>query len=47
MSTRVVDLSKPIRYNRRDPFFMRVKIRHKPHWHGRWMVRFLGLPWRL
>jgi kynurenine formamidase len=47
MSTRVIDLSKPIQYNRHDPFFMRVKVRHKPHWQGRWMVRLLGLPWRL
>src|SRR5262245_23239022 len=47
MSTRVIDLSKPIQYNRHDPFFMRVKMRHKPHWQGRWLVRLLGLPWRL
>ncbi len=43
----VVDLSKPIRYNSQDPFFMRVKIQHKPHWIARWLVRFLGLPFRL
>ena len=22
-------------------------MRHKPHWQGRWLVRLLGLPWRL
>ncbi|BFM14783.1 cyclase family protein [Maricurvus nonylphenolicus] len=43
----VVDLSKPIQYNREDPFFMRVKIRHKPHWIARWIVRLMGLPFRL
>jgi kynurenine formamidase len=44
---KVVDLSKPIRYNAGDPVFMRVKIRHKPHWQARWLVRALGLPFRL
>ncbi len=24
---RIIDLSKPIAYNRGDPFFMRVKVR--------------------
>lgn len=44
---RVIDLSRAVQYNPRDPYFMRVKIRHKPHWQARWLVRFLGLPWRL
>jgi kynurenine formamidase len=44
---KVVDLSKPIEFNRRDPFFMRVKIRHKPHWAAKLLVRLLGLPFRL
>jgi kynurenine formamidase len=44
---RVIDLSKPIKYNAQDPFFMRVKIKHKPYWQGRWLVRFLGLPFKL
>ncbi|NNC54861.1 MAG: cyclase family protein, partial [Pseudomonadales bacterium] len=42
----VIDLSKPIQYNRDDPPFMRVKIRHKPHWIARWIVRALGLPFK-
>ncbi len=45
--TRVVDLSKPIQYNREDPPFMRVKIKHKPHWIARWLMRGLGLPFKL
>ncbi|MBT8140022.1 MAG: cyclase family protein [Gammaproteobacteria bacterium] len=42
----VIDLSKPIQYNRDDPPFMRVKIKHKPHWLARWIVRALGLPFK-
>lgn len=44
---RLVDLSKPIRNNTDDPWFMRVKIKHKPHQKARWLIRFLGLPFRL
>lgn len=44
---RLIDLSKPIRYNTDDPWFMRVKIKHKPHQKARWLIRFLGLPFRL
>lgn len=44
---RIVDLSKKIFDNPRDPFFMRVKIKHKPHGAARWLVRLLGLPFRL
>lgn len=43
----VIDLSKAIEYNRNDPRFMRVKIKHKPHWIARWLVRALGLPFKL
>jgi len=43
---KVVDLSKPIQFNRNDPRFMQVKIRHKPHWIARWIVRALGLPFK-
>lgn len=43
----VIDLSKTITYNPNDPRFMRVKVKHKPHWVARWMVRALGLPFRL
>lgn len=31
MKTTIIDLSKPIQYNAGDPWFMRVKIKHKPH----------------
>ena len=44
---KVIDLSKPVRFNRDDPFFMRVKVRHKPHWMAKVLVRLLGLPFRL
>jgi len=44
---RIVDLSKPIAYNPADPFFMRVRIKHKPHRAARWLVRLLGLPFAL
>jgi len=44
---KVIDLSKPVRFNRDDPFFMRVKVKHKPHWMARVLVRLLGLPFRL
>ncbi|MFD2571000.1 cyclase family protein [Spirosoma soli] len=43
----LIDLSKPIRYNANDPWFMRVKIKHKPHSRARWLIRFLGLPFGL
>ncbi|GAB5400324.1 MAG: cyclase family protein [Aureisphaera sp.] len=42
---KIVDLSKPIRYNKQDPWFMRVKIKHKPHRKANLLIRlFLGLP---
>jgi len=44
---KIVDLSKAIRENKRDPWFMRVKIKHKPHRRARWLIRLLGLPFRL
>lgn len=44
---RIVDLSKEIAYNKQDPFFMRVKVKHHAHANGRWLVRALGLPFRL
>ena len=43
----VIDLSKAIKYNPQDPRFMRVKIKHRPHWVARWLVRALGLPFKL
>jgi len=44
---RVIDLSKPIRFNSGDPLFMQVKVRHKPHWMAKVLVRLLGLPFKL
>ncbi|MBN2638383.1 MAG: cyclase family protein [Bacteroidales bacterium] len=44
---KIIDLSKPIQYNKQDPWFMRVKIKHKSHRNAKWMIRFLGLPLRL
>ena len=43
---KIVDLSKSIYYNPDDPQFMRVKIKHKPHWIGKLIVRVLGLPFK-
>lgn len=45
--SRLIDLSKPIQYNSSDPWFMRVKIKHKPHRQARWLIWLLGLPFRL
>lgn len=44
---RVVDLSKEIKFNPNEPRFMQVKIKHKPHKTARWLVRALGLPFKL
>jgi kynurenine formamidase len=44
---KVIDLSKPIRVNRGDPLFLQVKVRHKPRWMAKALVRLLGLPFRL
>ncbi|AUP81109.1 cyclase family protein [Flavivirga eckloniae] len=44
---KVVDLSKPIQYNKNDPWFMKVKIKHKPHKKAKLLLRFLGLPLKL
>ena len=44
---KIIDLSKPIQYNSKDPSFMRVKIKHKAHRKARWLVRLFGLPFRL
>lgn len=43
----IIDLSKPIQYNADDPWFMKVKIKHKPHKKAKWLIRFLGLPFKL
>lgn len=44
---KIVDLSKPIQYNKTDPWFMKVKIKHKPHKKAKWLLRLLGLPFKL
>lgn len=44
---KIIDLSKTIQYNPGDPFFMKVKVKHKPHKRSRWLVWYLGLPFRL
>ncbi len=43
----IVDLSKSIQFNKNDPWFMRVKIKHKPHKKAHWLIRLLGLPFGL
>ncbi|RQO29800.1 cyclase [Taibaiella sp. KBW10] len=43
----IIDLSKPIQYNKQDPWFMRVKIKHKAHKRSKLLIRLLGLPSRL
>ncbi|HVI44708.1 MAG TPA: cyclase family protein [Chitinophaga sp.] len=45
---KIIDLSKTIEYNKQDPWFMRIKIKHKSHKQSRMLIRFfLGLPARL
>ena len=44
---KIIDLSKPIQYNKNDPWFMKVKIKHKPHRKAKWLIRILGLPFKL
>jgi kynurenine formamidase len=44
---KVIDLSKPIQFNKGDPRFMQVRIRHKPHRAAKRLVWVLGLPARL
>ena len=43
----MVDLSKEIAYSKHDPLFMRVRVKHHAHGRARWLVRALGLPFRL
>lgn len=48
METKIIDLSKPIQYNAGDPWFMKVKIKHKSHKKSHWLIRLaLGLPAKL
>lgn len=44
---KIIDLSKPIQYNQNDPWFMKVRIKHKPHKKAKWLIRLLGLPFKL
>ncbi len=44
---KIIDLSKPIQYNRSDPWFMKVRIKHKSHKKAGLLLRFLGLPKKL
>ncbi|WP_143305189.1 cyclase family protein [Chitinophaga vietnamensis] len=44
----IIDLSKTITYNKQDPWFMRIKIKHKAHKKSKLLIRyFLGLPAKL
>jgi kynurenine formamidase len=46
--TRIIDLSKTIAYSKKDPWFMRIKIKHKAHNRSYWLIRFfVGLPAKL
>ncbi|MES9904425.1 MAG: cyclase family protein, partial [Sedimenticola sp.] len=44
---KIIDLSKTIKFCKGDPWFMRVKIKHKPHAKATGIIRFLGLPKKL
>ena len=44
---KIVDLSKNIEYRKSDPWFMKIKIKHKPHKQSKWIIRFIGLPFKL
>ncbi len=41
---KIIDLSKEIRNNKSDPWYMRIKIKHKPHKKSMFLLKFiLGL----
>ncbi len=41
---KIIDLSKTIRYDKKDPWFLRIKIKHKSHKKSLFLIRyFLGL----
>lgn len=44
---KIIDLSKTIAFYEGDPFFMKVKVKHKPHKKAKWLIRYLGLPFKL
>lgn len=45
---KIIDLSKTIEFNKQDPWFMRIRIKHKSHAQGASLIRnFIGLPKKL
>jgi kynurenine formamidase len=45
---KIIDLSKTIEYNSNDPWFMRIKVKHKSHKKAYLLIRyFIGLPKKL
>jgi len=41
---KIIDLSKTIKYDKKDPWFMRIKVKHKSHRQSLFLIRFfLGL----
>lgn len=41
---KIIDLSKEITFNKQDPWFMRIKIKHKPHKKSLFLLKnYLGL----
>jgi len=44
-TSKFIDLSRTIEHNLADPWFMRIKIKHKAHKASYWIIRlFIGLP---
>lgn len=43
---KIIDLSKTIQYNPDDPFFMKVKVKHKSHKQAKWLIRFMGVAFK-
>ncbi|MDN5202878.1 cyclase family protein [Fulvivirgaceae bacterium BMA10] len=44
----IIDLSKTIQYNKKDPWFMRIKVKNYPHRKSKKLIRyFLRLPKKL
>lgn len=42
---KIIDLSKTIQYDKKDPWFMRIKLINKPHYKSLFIIRrFLKLP---
>ena len=44
---KIMDLSRPIKHNKSDPGFMKVKIKHKPHKKAVLLLRPPDLPEKL